>query len=415
MTDIEKTLKEFNLTHETYEQLLKDCSDKVNKITDCDWSEIAEKYNIPWNGDSLRKGNVNLVGGSFVRQYYLEKFEREKNNNKTEYIKELEKLKDEIYKEKRKLYDQRKEYNKYRTSDARIEHLHEELIKSASTLNNERPLFENVENYITVNSSHEALLCFSDWHYGMTTDNIWNKFNVDICKERVKTTVLYTIEYLKMNKIDMLHVIHLGDSSHGGIHVGCRVESEEKMCDQIMHVSELIAEALNELSKHVNHVTYYSCYGNHMRSIQNKNDSIEADNMEKLIPWWLEQRLQNNTKIDISYSEYKEFTLVSILGYNICCVHGNLDKFKDLGVTMNTIFTKKFGKTIDMTISGDKHHLEEFEQFGIDSVLIRSLCGSDEYANNNRLYSKAGQTLIIFNKEYGRESTYHIPLDSNYY
>ena len=35
---------------------------------------------------------------------------------------------------------------------------------------------------------------------------------------------------------------------------------------------------------------------------------------------------------------------------------------------------------------------------------------ADEYANNKRLYSKPGQTLMIFNNEYGRESTYHIPL-----
>lgn len=34
-----------------------------------------------------------------------------------------------------------------------------------------------------------------------------------------------------------------------------------------------------------------------------------------------------------------------------------------------------------------------------------------EYANNKRLYSKAGQTLMIFNDVYGRESTYHIPLN----
>ena len=41
-----------------------------------------------------------------------------------------------------------------------------------------------------------------------------------------------------------------------------------------------------------------------------------------------------------------------------------------------------FNETIDYTISGDKHHLEEFEQFGIESIMCRSLCGADDYANN---------------------------------
>ena len=202
----------------------------------------------------------------------------------------------------------------------------------------------------------------------------------------------------------------LGDACHGAIHSSCRVQSEEDVCDQIMNVSEIMAEAIGELSKYVNHITLYSCYGNHMRTVQDKDESIHSDNMEKLIPWWLEWRLKDNSKVEIKYSEYKEFTKLNVLGYNICCLHGDLDNFKNIGTTVNTIFSRKFGETIDYTVSGDKHHLEEFEQFDIESILIRSLCGTDDYANNKRLYSKAGQTLMIFNDEYGRESTYHIPL-----
>ena len=190
------------------------------------------------------------------------------------------------------------------------------------------------------------------------------------------------------------------------------MKSEEDTCDQLMHVSELIAEAVNDLSSIVNSVVVYSCYGNHLRSVQNKKDSVHSDNIEKIVPWWLKQRLQNNPKIVITESEYKEFTKLNILGSNIVALHGDLEKnFKDIGVVVNSIFTRKYGETIDYTISGDKHHLEEFEQFGIESILIRSLAGTDDYANEHRLYSRPGQTLIIFNDVYGREATYHIPLD----
>ena len=44
--NIEETLQEYDLTEETYESLLKDCSDKLSGITDIDWSEIASKYGI---------------------------------------------------------------------------------------------------------------------------------------------------------------------------------------------------------------------------------------------------------------------------------------------------------------------------------------------------------------------------------
>ena len=295
-------------------------------------------------------------------------------------------------------------------SDARAEHLSEELVKAAYKLNNEKPLVFQ-EKWFKPNIHKEAVLCFADWHYGMVTENIWNTYNTEICKQRVKTLVEITKEFLMLNNIDMLTILTLGDAAHGAIHTSCRIQSEEKTCDQLMHVSELMAEAINELSTVVNHVDLYSCYGNHMRTIQNKSDSVHSDNMEKIIPWWLRQRLQNNKKVEIIESEYKEFTKLNILGSNICALHGDLERdFKKIGTTVNTIFTKKFGETIDYTISADKHHIEEFEQLGIKSVLVPCLCGTDDHANEGRLYSDAGQTLMIFNDVYGRECTYHIPL-----
>ena len=411
--NFEEIFKEYNLTTETYEQLLADCSNKVQKISDLDWSEICDKYNLDFNPDTIRKGaQPPLVGSAFVSEYYKWKESQKDSDTKEDsYFKELQIQKDAIYKEKRKLYDQRREYNKLLISDARAEHLCEELIKAANRLNEEKPLLFK-EKWFKPNIHKEAVLCWADWHYGMITDNIWNTYNTEICRERVKTLVEITKEFIELNKIDVLTILTLGDFAHGGIHTGCRVKSEEDVCDQLMHVAELMAEAINELSTVVNHIDVYSCYGNHMRTIQNKNDSIHSDNMEKIIPWWLKQRLQNNTKVEIIESEYKEFTRVNILGSHICAVHGDLEKdFKKIGVTINTIFSKKFGETIDYTISADKHHIEEFEQLGIKSVLVPCLCGTDDHANNGRLYSDAGQTLMIFNDVYGRESTYHIPLN----
>ena len=382
---------------------------KDSGILDIDWNGIADLMNKyfgdpdkPYSEAAWRK--PYQMAKKFMEAGVFNKLSED------EYFKELQIQKNEIYKEKRRLFDQRREYNKLLTSDARAEHLNDELLRIAENLNNEYPLVQ-LDEYIPVTTKKEALLTFSDWHYGMITNNIWNTYNTDICKNRVEKLVSKVAEYLELNKIDMLHIALLGDAAHGGCHVSCRVKSEEDVCDQIMHVSEIMAEAINKLSAHVNHITVYSCYGNHLRTIQNKQDSVDSDNLEKLIPWWLKQRLKENSKIDIVESEYKEFTRIDICGYHVCCVHGNLDNFKNLGSTVNTIFSRKFGETIDYTISGDKHHLEEFEQFDIESILIRSLCGTDDYANEKRLYSKPGQTLMIFNLKDGREATYHIPLN----
>lgn len=295
------------------------------------------------------------------------------------------------------------------TSDARAEHLSDELINVAKRLAYEKPLaFDKIE-FPELNSK-EALLCLSDWHYGLVTENIWNKYNPDICRSRVESLIEYVSYYLREQNIVTLHIALLGDAAHGAIHTGCRVQSNEDTCDQLMHVSEILAESISKLSSSVNTVKVYSCYGNHLRTIQRKEESVHSDNLEKIIPWWLKERLKDNPKVEVIESPYKEFTRIDILGSKICCVHGDLDNFKNIGVTINTLFSKLYGETIDYTISGDKHHLEEFESFGIESVLVRSLCGTDDYANNKRLYSNAGQTLIIFNDDYGRECTYHIPL-----
>lgn len=327
----------------------------------------------------------------------------------TKYLDEIKAATDELYKVKKQVSDQRREYNKLLTSDARADNLAEKLIEVARTL----PL-NNYDDCFHVgprNEECEAVLFLTDWHYGMTTDNIWNTYNIDICKERIKKLYEKVVNNLLNHKVNKLHVVILGDLVHGGIHNSARVASEENVCEQLMHVSEILANFINELSAHVNGLDVHSTYGNHARTIQDKKDSIHADNMEKIIPWWLRQRLKDNFKVNVIDSEYYEFIYFNVLGYNIVCTHGDLDgNIKNIGVTVNTLFSKKFGQTIDYTFNGDKHHLEAFEQFDIESTLVGSLCGSDEYANNRRLYSNPMQTLCIFTAEDGKQCTYNIKL-----
>jgi hypothetical protein len=314
----------------------------------------------------------------------------------------------ELFKIKKQVQDQRRELRNILTPDARFDNLTEKLIESANNLCQIKPLV--FEDYAFNIGDKEAVIAWADWHYGMITDNIWNRYNTDICKQRVAKFVSKAIKHIQLHGVKTLHIMLLGDAAHGSIHTGCRVASEEDACDQLMQSSEIMAEAINELSSYVSEVNVYATYGNHLRTIQNKNDSVHSDNMEKIVPWWLEQRLQNNHRVNIIKSDYYEFLYLSVCGYNIVGAQGDLEKFKQFGLTVNTLFTKKYGKTIDYTVSADKHHIEEFETIGIESILVRSLCGTDEYANNHRLYSDPGQTLMIFTPEDGRECTYNIKL-----
>ena len=324
------------------------------------------------------------------------------------YSNELRDQIDELYKIKKQVSDQRREYNKLRTSDARADNLAERLIEAANLV----PLqdYSNIFTFKNITSNEEAVLCLSDWHYGQVSNNIWNEYNTAICQERVSKLFDKVSNALREHDICTLHIVLLGDFVNGAIHTGSRVAAEENTCEQLMHVSEILANFINVLSVYVDDVNVYSTYGNHARTVQHKDDSIHADNMERVIPWWLKQRLKDNNKISIVDSDFYEFIYFNVCGYNVVCTHGDLDKFRDLGVTINSLFSKKYGKTIDYTFSGDKHHLESFEQFGIESTLVGSLCGTDEYAYNKRLYSYPMQTLCIFTPEDGKLCSYNIKL-----
>ena len=89
--NFEEIFNAYGLTTETYEQLLADCSNKVQKISDLDWSEICDKYNLDFNPDTIRKGSQPpLVGSAFVSEYYKWKeSQRDSDVKEDSYFKEL--------------------------------------------------------------------------------------------------------------------------------------------------------------------------------------------------------------------------------------------------------------------------------------------------------------------------------------
>jgi hypothetical protein len=368
------------------------------------WPQMAEIFNNEFGcnkGDTAYRKRWNAFESVFNANI-------DKLVGETKLLNEIKEATDELYKVKKQVSDQRREYNKLLTEAARADNLTEKLIEAANLV----PLkdYSNMLVFNNYSSSEEALLCLSDWHYGAVSNNIWNEYSINICERRVSELFGKVVNAIKRHGVRTLHIAILGDMIHGSIHTSSRVAAEENTCDQLMHVSELLANFINEISVYVDEVNVYSTYGNHARTIQNKDDSIHSDNLEKILPWWIKQRLKGNDKVNVIDSDYYEFIYMQICGYNIVCTHGDLDQFKNLGLTVNTLFTKKYGKTIDYTFSGDKHHLEEFEQFDIESALVGCLCGTDEYANNKRLYSKPMQTLAIFAPEDGKLCTYNIKL-----
>lgn len=393
----------FNPAQESEEQYIyRICS--LKESSGMTWQQVADIINAALDqnyGESAYRKKYQMF------QHGLKTCEKQVFTD-DEYLKKIQAEREELYKVKKQFQDQRREYNKLLASDARAEHLTEKLIEAAENLSKDK--FLSANQILHVGSKEEAVLVLTDWHFGMVTDNIWNKYDTNECLARVNTLFKKASEYLKLHSIRTLHIVLLGDFIHGSIHTSARVASEEDTCDQLMEVSEILAELINGLSQNVNDVYVYSTYGNHARTVQNKNDSIHSDNMEKVIPWWIKQRLAKNYKVHVRDNNINEFIFFNVLGHDIVAVHGDLERFSKLGVDMHTLFGKKYGLDVEYVFSGDKHHSETIDSYGIDNVMVSSLCGTDDYANNKRLYANPAQTLCIFNKEDGKICTYNIKL-----
>ena len=398
---------------ELYEYGLRLIETKVeNKPDDLDWEDIVEALHLDCHRDSLRKAaSVTPYSGYSVAQYFKKKYASSAATDAQEYMGELDYKITQMRKEAKKFYDQRREFNKLVDQLGRAENLEDRLVAAAQALNEQQPLdIRRDTTYITETDDAEAVLVLSDWHYGMVTDNIWQHYDTNVCRERVKKLVIEASERLRRNYCRALHVVILGDMAHGAIHTSVRVASEELVCDQVMQVSEIIAQAIATLADEVEETYVHATYGNHMRTVQNKNDSIHADNMERLIPWWLQQRLGNREDVFFPEAEYYEFLYFDVCGYKICAAHGDLDHVKSAGKTLNTLFHKRYGTGIDYVLLGDKHHKEEFEELGVEAMIVRALCGVDDYANDHRLYSTPGQLLMVFRPEIGADECYQIKL-----
>ena len=288
----------------------------------------------------------------------------------------------ELQKEQQRYFDQRREYKKLLSEEGRREHLEAALAIAVGKLNETvGRVFPDADicDYIqTVDDETEAVLVLSDWHYGMTADNIFNHYDTNVCVARVEYVVQEAVKRMVLHKCSKLHVVVLGDLINGSIHVGSRVASDELTADQLMQVSEILAQAIEYLSKYTQKTCVYTTYGNHARTTQNKKDSIHRDNMERIIPWWLAQRLRDCENVEVVQDSDNEFLLIESCGHRFVAVHGDLDSVKTSPRLFATLFQKKYGIDIEYVLLGDKHHRESFDELGISSMICGSLCGTDE-------------------------------------
>lgn len=377
-------------------------------LADMDYSELAEAvYGQSYSSDVARR----MLYGSRKTLELMDN-ERTAGIEDGDVREQMEYKLEQIRKEAQKLRDQRREYMKLISSEGRAEHLHDIIISAANKLSDEIGCMYGDDplglRYLDNDGDGEAVLVLSDWHYGLKVSNVFNTYDTKICRERIRNTVHAAIDRIALHHCNVLHIVVLGDLFHGAVHTSARVASEEVVCEQIMHVSEILAQSIYELSKYVSAINVYMTYGNHGRTVQVKKDNLHNDNMEKIINWWLIERFKDNDKIHIAPVPENEFIAFNVCGHAFCATHGDLDTVQSSPRLLATLFQKKYGIDLEYILLGDKHHRESFNELGITAMLCGSLCGSDDYANEKRLYAEPSQMLLIVNEEDGVDAEYRL-------
>ena len=162
-----------------------------------------------------------------------------------------------------------------------------------------------------------------------------------------------------------------------------------------MLASEILADALNSLQAAAPIVKYYTVTDNHTRVVSSFHESIESENLGKLITFYLKERLRD-TKIQFMDNNLDQE--IGIIEFNNGKVgvfsHGHHDNMDTMFQNMSAYV----GRIVDYAFIGH-YHCEKMKSFQGFKVFVNgSIVGMDQYAFSKRLFGKPSQTLLIFDQ-----------------
>ena len=297
-------------------------------------------------------------------------------------------------------------YRKTIRDEARIEVLRDAIKETVGQLN-ELPQMDQFNLINRPLSKVEAVALLSDLHIGVTCNNFYNTYNVDIAKKRLEHWADMVIRYCRYNEVERLNILNLGDLIHGLIHISARLEEQYDVVQQIMIASELLANALNKLTELNCEIIYRSVTDNHSRAVANLHEHIEKENFYKLIDWYLQERLKGTSIQFVNDNLDDSLGMFELLnGKKFAFAHGHLENINQ--IVQNWIGgTRQF---IDYIAVGH-FHCEKAKSFQGTKVYVNgSIVGTEQYALGKRLFSKPSQTFLIFD-ELDNELNISINLD----
>lgn len=403
-------LSKYGLTTDTYEQVCKDISDKLEGNNDLDWAEIQAKYNITCNPDTIRKASSTIFGGQFRTEYLKNQIYT--NPEEFSKEKELDKKIADMRKERMKLQTANIERNRLDRSESRQEMYYEYVGKVCIAL--PPPDFKPIIREEKSNINY--LVGIADIHYGATYKSINNEYSPQIAKERFEYLTGRLIDFIQEKKIQRLTIVSLGDLIQGVLRLSDLKINDSSIVKATVEICRLIAIMLNELSAYTNILYYHTPSANHtqIRVLNAKANELADEDLEFLMGNYIHDLCANNERIVVKLAnDGEDFIEVYIPGNEIIAMHGHQIKNVENAIRDVSMLHKKFYDTV---LLGHYHNGKEIPSnegiLGDAEVLISpSFVGSDPYSDKLCKGSKSCVKIYGFDQLYGHTETYKIILN----
>lgn len=377
---------------------------KDSGLIDLDWNGIADIMNREFREDESEYRSESAYRKLYqcaVKLFNAGVFDR--YTSEDERIKELLEAKHALQIEKQKLSDERTELNRALREQARKE-AYIDLVSRQIQKVEPLKLEYTEKDY---RSTDNDLIChITDLHAGIDIDHWYNRFNMDILRERLWNYLDQLFVIQKRHNSQNCYVV-IGEILSGLIHHELRIENNENVVEQFIYVSSLLSEFLAEVSKKFNKVYVYVTPGNHSRVVANKEMSLRGENFDVLLPYYLKASLQNYTSIIIEDNMKDcDVAIFKVRNSNVFGVHGDKDEISNVVQR----FTMIFGIKPDIVLMGHRHTNAMTTIY--DAKVIQSGCvsGSDNYCLDRRLKNRPEQTVSVVDDD-GLVCIYDVKVD----
>ena len=365
-----------------------------------DWAEMSEQFGLG-NPETLRKAGV---GVQLVRDAQMISDGCGSALDTTDG-----------FRERQKMRDLNRQITAEVRAQSRSELLRETIRESIKDLPSFRPPIRVVRNY---DSDKRLLVGIGDIHFGADINvrglrgEVINVYNMSVFQERMWNLLEELVGIGEKNDICQMDICFVGDLLDGMLRQSQLMRLQYGVVESTMRLSEFLANWLNELSLTFD-VKVHGATGNHseIRPLGSKKGDFEEENLERIIFWYLNSRLEENKRVEI-FDNIRSIDFFKSAGLNILLLHGDSEQSIDK-LAANAI--TQYNEPIDIIICGHKHREMEFPS-GMsprgDTTIIRvpSICGVDSYAMRKGYNGKPGATAMVIEAGYGRRCVYPIRL-----